>query len=139
MSVLPNDFNLSATLKSQRALGRNLDGSERMGLAGSGGVMAYPSGELSGSDADLVRLELSRSLPTWANVNSQWSVLVNWGPGRETTLQNMRELSDVALGWVGKGSNCALVKAYLAHRLDSPAVSETDTVDRFLIQAGWLF
>ena len=113
MSVLPNDFNLSATLKSQRALGRNLDGSER--------------------------LELSRSLPTWANVNSQWSVLVNWGPGRETTLQNMRELSDVALGWVGKGSNCALVKAYLAHRLDSPAVSETDTVDRFLIQAGWLF
>ena len=113
MSVQPNDFHLSATLKSQRALGRNLDGSER--------------------------LELSRSLPTWANVNSQWSVLVNWGPGRETTLQNMRELSDVALGWVGKGSNCALVKAYLAHRLDSPAVSETDTVDRFLIQAGWLF
>ena len=139
VSVLPNNFNLSATLKSQRALGRNLDGSERMGLAGSGGVMAYPSGELSGSDADLMRLELSRPLPAWGGLNSQWSVLVNWGQARETTLQNMRELSDIALGWVAKGSNGLLVKAYLAHRLGNPAVSETDTVDRFLIQAGWVF
>lgn len=139
VSLLPNQFSLAATLKLQRALGRNLDGSERMGIAGAGGVMAYPSGELSGSDAELLRLELSRPLPAAGGFKNQWSVLVNWGQARETDLQARRDLSDVAVGWVGKHTNGLLVKAYLAHRLSDAATSERASRNRLVLQGGWVF
>ena len=139
VTLLDTNWSLSTSLRLQRALGRNLDGSERMGIAGVGGVMAYPSGELSGSDAELVRLELSRQLPSAGAWQQQGSVLLNWGQARETDLSQRKDLSDIALGYVGKHRNGLLVKAYLAHRLSEEAQSEASPRNRWVIQAGWVF
>jgi hemolysin activation/secretion protein len=139
VSVLNKDWSLATSFKLQRALGRNLDGSERMGIAGPGGVMAYPSGELSGGDAEFLRIELSRNLAPVGPWQHQASVLVNWGQARETDLNTRRDLSDVALGYVGKHSGGLLVKAYLARRLSDAAQSESASRNRLVVQAGWIF
>ena len=44
---------------------KNLDGSERFSLGGSGGVRAYPTGEASGSMGGIATLELQHQMP-WA-------------------------------------------------------------------------
>jgi hemolysin activation/secretion protein len=139
VSVINSDWSVAGSFKMQRALSRNLDGSERMGIAGSGGVMAYPSGELSGSDAELLRVELSRNLVPVGAWQHQASVLVNWGQARETDLSPRRDLSDVALGYVGKHGNGLLLKAYVAHRLSDAAQSERASRNRLVLQAGWVF
>lgn len=140
VSLLPHEFTLSTTLKLQQALGRNLDGSERMGIAGSAGVMAYPLRELSGSDAQLLRVEQSHPLPAVGGVQHQWSVLANWGQARETGLQISRTLSDVAVGYLAKHGDGWLMKAYLAHRLeDQAAASEPTPRDKSWIQVGSTF
>ena len=139
VSLINSDWSVATSFRMQRALGRNLDGSERMGIAGPGGVMAYPSGELSGGDAELLRIELSRNLAPVGAWQHQASVMVNWGQARETDLNPRRDLSDLALGYVGKHSNGMLVKAYLAHRLSAAAQSESASRNRLVIQAGWVF
>lgn len=140
VNLLPNQFTLSTTLKVQQSFGKNLDGSERMGIAGAGGVMAYPSGEISGGDALLARVELSRALPEFSGMQHQWSVLFNWGQAQETSLQPTRSLSDVSLGYVAKHSRGWLFKAYLAHRLESTAaISESTPSNKIWVQAGYIF
>ncbi|MDV7390543.1 hypothetical protein RZS08_04280, partial [Arthrospira platensis SPKY1] len=82
---------------------------------------------------------LFRSLAPVGAWQHQASVLVNWGQARETDLNPRRDLSDVALGYVGKHSNGMLVKAYLAHRLSAAAQSESASRNRLVLQAGWVF
>jgi hypothetical protein len=41
--------------------------------------MGNPSGELIGSNAALIRLELSRPLPAVGDLQSRWSLFTNWG------------------------------------------------------------
>jgi hemolysin activation/secretion protein len=80
VSLLPNAFSLTTSLMAQQSLsGKNLDGSERMAVSGSGAVMAYPSGELIGSNATLVHLELARPLPAVGKLQSSWLLFTNWG------------------------------------------------------------
>ncbi|MCE2781821.1 ShlB/FhaC/HecB family hemolysin secretion/activation protein [Limnohabitans sp.] len=140
VSLLPNLFSLTGILKIQRSLGQNLDGTERMGVAGVGGVMAYPSAELSGSNASLARLELARPLPVFEQVVSQWSIFANWGKAQELKSDGHRSLNDVGIGWTARHSSGVLVKTYLAHRLDAmPAQSETTPRNKLWIQAGYVF
>ncbi len=47
---------------------KNLDSSEKMQLGGMNGVRAYPTGEGSGSDAQLIQMELRQSLESGVNV-----------------------------------------------------------------------
>ena len=54
---------------------RNLDSSEKMQLGGMNGVRAYPTGEGSGSDAQLVQLELRHSLESGVNLTGFY----DWG------------------------------------------------------------
>ena len=139
VSLLPEQFSLTGTLRWQDSLGKNLDGSERMGIGGVGGVMAYPSGELSGSNAISARLELSRPLPSWEGMSHQWSVFADWAEGQAVKTDPRRRLNDIGLGYVGKHPAGFLVKAYLAHRLTSPATSEPYARNKLLVQAGWVF
>lgn len=140
LSLLPHGFSVRGTIKHQTALGdKNLDPSERLNVSGIAGVMAYPSGELSGSDATLVRLELSRPLPPAGALQSQWSVFADYAQGQPLKSDDRRSLSDVGIGWSATYKSL-LIKAYLAHRLDStPAQSEPTPRDPFWIQAGWVF
>jgi hemolysin activation/secretion protein len=139
-TLLPNAFTLAASLRHQSTLGgKNLDSSERMGISGVGGVMAYPMGEASGTDATLVGLELSRPLPEVMGVQHQWMAFTNWGRTRTLRQDDYRSLSDVGLGWSTRQQNGLLIKAYVAIGLNGHATSEPDPKTRFLLQAGWVF
>ncbi|MBF0460025.1 MAG: ShlB/FhaC/HecB family hemolysin secretion/activation protein [Magnetococcales bacterium] len=143
VSLLPADFTLTASLKVQHTLGnKNLDSSERMAVSGSSGVMAYPSGELIGSDATLARLELSRPLPALDALRSNWLVFTDWGNAKAAKplpTDVDRHISDVGIGLTANYSG-AVLRTYLAHRLeDAVPVSEPFPRDKFLVQVGWVF
>ena len=143
VSLLPNAFSLMTSVTAQQSLSaKNLDGSERMSVAGSSGVMAYPSGELIGSNAVLVHLELARPLPAWGALQSNLLVFTNWGQAsaaKPLAGEHAREISDVGIGWSASYGK-AIIKAHLAHRLGSrAATSEPTPADNFLLQVGWLF
>ena len=59
----------------------NLDSSEKMQLGGMNGVRAYPTGEGSGSDAQLIQLELRHQLESGINM----AAFYDWG---QVWLQN---------------------------------------------------
>lgn len=140
VSLLPERFTLTGSFEVQHSLNKNLDGTERMGVAGVGGVMAYPSAELSGTNAYLARMELARPLPVVEGLGSQWSVFANWGKAQTLKSEVYRSLSDVGLGWTAKHTNGLLIKTYLAYRTDAlPAQSETTSRTKFWIQAGYVF
>ena len=54
---------------------KNLDSSEKMQLGGANGVRAYPTGEGSGSDAQLVSLEVRHNLDSGINLTGFY----DWG------------------------------------------------------------
>ncbi len=54
---------------------KNLDTSEKMQLGGMNGVRAYPTGEGSGSDAQLIQLELRHQLASGINM----AAFYDWG------------------------------------------------------------
>ncbi|TAL24162.1 MAG: ShlB/FhaC/HecB family hemolysin secretion/activation protein [Aquabacterium sp.] len=139
--LLPRSFSLTATLKHQSALfNKNLDGSERMPLGGISGVLAYPSGELSGSSGTLLRLELARPLPAWRGLQHQWSVFSDLASARTLKTDPYRTLRDVGVGWAASHSSGLVAKVWWAHRIeDLPAQSEHAGRNRFLVQAGWVF
>ena len=143
VSLLPSAWSLTTTLAAQKSLsGKNFDGSERMAVSGAGAVMAYPSGELIGSNATLVRLELARPLPAVGKLQSSWSVFTNWGQAsaaKPLAADTTRDISDVGIGWSANYGG-AIVRAHLAHRLESTAaLSEKTDQNNFLMQVGWVF
>ncbi len=144
---LPKSFTLTASLRAQQSLSnKNLDSSERMSVSGSGGVMAYPPGELIGTNAMFAKLELSRPLPAIASVpelSHNWLAFTSWGQtgaAKAVSASDARRaISDVGLGWSANWKG-AVVKAYAAYRLqDSEPVSESSDRLRLLAQAGWVF
>ena len=147
VALLPKDFKLTGQVRFQQSLnGKTLDGSEQMGVSGSNGVMAYPSGELSGSNATFARLELSRPLPPIAStpgLSHQWSLFTSWGQASQPKVvsptDRRREISDVGLSWSGNFKNGA-AKVTLAHRLQAAApTSEPTPRNRLLTQLTWAF
>jgi hemolysin activation/secretion protein len=138
-SVLPAQFTLSTGIKAQAALGKQkLDGVERMSVTGSGAVAAYPSGELSGDHAALLRAELARALPAQVSASVfadyGWAKAVNAAAGVDAT----RSLGDVGLGLSALRGGL-LLKLQLAHRIGGgAALSEPVSRTRLLFQAGWV-
>lgn len=139
-AALPMDFTLVGNFRSQFSLnGKNLDGSERLGISGVNGVSGYPLGEASGTDATLIGLELSQPLPNLFDVAHQWRIFANWGRSKTLKESAARELKDLGLGWSARGKDGLLLKAQVARRTGDPAVSEPDRTIRALLQAGWIF
>ena len=144
MSLLPLDFALTVSLRYQQSLnGKNLDSSERMTVSGSNGVMAYPSGELIGTNASYARADLAHPLPEWGDLKSNCFLFSDWGQASEArtvaSTDQLRNIRDVGIGWGGSYRN-AILKVYVAHRLDdAPAISEQIPRNNFLAQAGWVF
>jgi hemolysin activation/secretion protein len=142
-SLLPNAFSLTTSLTVQQSLNnKNLDSSERMAVSGSSSVMAYPSGELIGTNAALVHIDLARALPAWGKLQSSWTLFYNWGQAKAAqplATESTRSISDVGVGWSANYGN-AIIRASLAHRLEStPAISEKTEQDNLLVQLGWVF
>jgi hemolysin activation/secretion protein len=121
--------------------GKNLDGSERMSVAGHGGVLAYPIGELSGDQAALLRAELSRTMLPLGSV--QWTASGFFDAGSARAVHALagqptqRSLSDAGLGIVATAGQ-ALMRLQLARRLGGGTpTSEPVGRTRALLQAGW--
>jgi hemolysin activation/secretion protein len=147
VALLPKDFTLTGQLRVQQSLnGKTLDASEQMGVSGANGVMAYPSGELSGSNAIFARVELSHPLPSIASApdfTHQGSLYSSWGQASQpkvvSATDRRREVSDVGLSWTGNFKSVA-AKVTLAHRLQTEApTSEPADRNRLLAQLSWVF
>ncbi len=144
VNLLPYNFSLSSQMRLQHALnGKNLDGSERMSVTGMSGVYAYPNGELSGSNAGLVKVELSRPLPNWFGLQNQWSTFATGAYAESArsigATDKGRALGEVGLGWRAQYKGL-LLNTHLAYRLDGDRpISEKADRARFLLQAGWVF
>jgi len=144
---LSNDISATVQLRFQHSIGnKNLDSSERMGVSGSGGVMAYPLGELSGTNAVFARIEFKEPLPTIAelpNFSHDWAVFAEWGRAGEANPVNssdeMRSISDIGLSWSAKW-NKTIAKVYLVHRLeDANPITEPASRTGVVAQVGWVF
>lgn len=144
VSLLPENFTLTATLKHQHSLdGKNLDSSERMAVSGSSGVYAYPAGELMGSNATLAKLELSHPLPTLSGLTHSASIFTTKGHAESansiSATDKGRDINDIGLGWKANYQN-VMLNAQLAYRLEDTApTSEKIDRTRLLVQAGWIF
>jgi hemolysin activation/secretion protein len=140
-SFFPENFVFTAGLRVQQALSRkNLDGTEKMAVSGSAGVLAYPGGELSGSNAALVELEISRAMPAWVDgLKHQWQVSGQWGQASAarpvSDVDKRRSLAGLGLGWSGQYRGLTL-KLQAAHRLSDKATSEPYPKTKLLAQVG---
>lgn len=143
VTALPALVALTTNLRAQLALNhKNMDGSERMSISGTGAVAAYPSGESSGDHVVFMRVELARPIDLAAPLQLSASAFASYGyakAAKPLAGQSARELSDVGLGLsanVGGG----LLRLVAAHRLSArQPVSEPAARTRVLVQGGWVF
>lgn len=148
--VLTETVSLFAGFSGQ-IVSKNLDSSEKFYLGGSSGVRAYPASEGSGSEGQLVNLEIRTRLPdnfTLTGFYDWGSVLVNKNNNiAGASALNSYDLKGVGLsiGWLSAyGLN---VKATLAHRIGdnpnpTPNGNDQDgslNVNRFWLQASMPF
>lgn len=143
LSLLPAGYSLTTALRLQQALGRkNLDGSEKLAASGSAGVMAYPSGELIGSNATLIHFELNHPVALMASLRTSYGVFTNYGRVREShpmSPTEARHISDVGLSLSGSYEQM-LFKINWAHRKTSAnATSEPYPRNKLLLQMSLTF
>ncbi|NML48471.1 ShlB/FhaC/HecB family hemolysin secretion/activation protein [Ramlibacter sp. G-1-2-2] len=118
--------------------GKNLDSSEKLPLGGPTAVRAYPQGEASADDAQILTLELRQS------VSAAWQFVGFVDAGRATINQslwagatgvNRRHLSGAGIGVNWADPSGWTARAAYAHRLgNEPATSEPDSSSRFWLQ-----
>ncbi|WP_426192095.1 ShlB/FhaC/HecB family hemolysin secretion/activation protein [Massilia sp. DWR3-1-1] len=126
---------------------KNLDAAEKMGLGGTGGVRAYPSGEAYGDQGYVLNLEARALLPVVAGVPGRLtvigfvdhgSVMANKQPW--TSGNNRRSLSGAGLGLTWAAFGRLALSASIASKLgNSPATSAPDTGRRIWVQAVTYF
>lgn len=134
-------WTVSTGVRAQKALGRNLDSSEDMSIAGMGAVKAYPLDEYSAEDAVLANLELQYALPTKGDFRASLSAFTDVGFaamenrfGPETS----RFLSDVGIG-LHMGYKNAFSSIHYAVRTSDEATSDNVSRGRLMFQVGTQF
>jgi hemolysin activation/secretion protein len=142
-SLLPAQFTLNLALRVQQTIGgKSLDGSERMAVSGTGGVLAYPPGELIGDNARFLRAQIDHPLAQLASLQTAWQAFADYGQAsdaRPLAPDSNRHISDVGLGLDATGKGPTL-HASVAHRLQQAApLSEPAPKTKLLLQAGWVF
>lgn len=130
------------SLKLQYALGgKNLDGSEDMGIGGSNGVKFYPSGEQSAENGYIYNTELLYSLPTYNGINSTVSFFYDAGRvymSDNISNEKAKTLQDLGVGYYGS-YNDFFLNLQLAYNINNAVTSETNYNSKFLMQGGWVF
>ncbi len=143
ISLLSGKTRLSTSIKAQFALSnKGLDGAERMSVSGASGVAAYPTGELSGDHAVLMRADLAHSIVNSNTMQVSGSVFADYGWAKSISnnaaSETSRKLSDLGLALSGQASNGMLFKVQVAHRVGGGAArSESVSRTRLLVQVGW--
>jgi len=96
-------WSLGSSLRVQRALGKNLDGSEQLSASGSGGIKAYPDG-VSGDTGFIANAELRYALPRlFERLEHNVGLFADYGSVKtaDGSYANLRRvgISDVGLSW----------------------------------------
>lgn len=144
-ALLPQELSFSTNLQFQKALGhKNLDGSEDMSVGGSNGVKLFPDGELSGENAILLNLELTRALPATGSYSHKLGLFYDVGTvsmedDSKDTIFKSRTLQDVGLSYY-VSYKTFFAKAQVARVIGHENVtSEPEYKTRFLLQGGMSF
>lgn len=149
--ALTSDLSLSFLLRAQKAIGRNLDSSEKLGLTGVFGVRSFNEG-LAGDSGVVTTPELRYALPTVDNYRHSFGVFSDFGaiwlehPGYTFTQRAFSPLSDIGAGYyatydlTGVESSPArslFFKAQVAHSLGWRTVAPSyDQYTKGLVQLG---
>jgi hemolysin activation/secretion protein len=130
---LPGDWRLYGRLSSQWS-SKNLDPSEKMGVAGFYGVRAYPMGESMSDQATMGQLELRYLVGAWTPFVFYDSARaeINRSPWTSSAA-NVRQLAARGLGIRYQEDGWSLDSSLAWSALGGPAVSETDRSPRFFV------
>lgn len=133
---------LQTTFKMQKALGKNLDGSEDFSAGGINGVKAYPSGELSAENGYYLGLEYFYHLRDY---NSKFSIFTDIARATmedKISTFNARTLKDVGIGYYYNYDNISF-KLNLAQAIDKDTNTDTENNDldnpKLLFQLSYIF
>ena len=141
--LLSDDFSLHLSTRAQRSLdGKNLDGSQKIGLSGFDGVRAYSPSEMLGDNGYLLRSELR--LNTWAR--NEFSTLpflfldnARSSGGNSASSVATRSISAMGLG-VACGEGSWRLNLEFAHRLENDqALAEPTSDSRILARLAVFF
>ena len=137
---------LSVSYQRQLASG-NLDSSEKLGIGGSSGVRAYPSGEANGTQATLFSLELQREV-TWLQQTYKISTFYDFGEVEKEKFPTSSALNNYKLQglglWVGASYpnrwGQSQWRLTWARRLGSnpAAVNGLDSDGTYMLNRFWL-
>ncbi len=132
--IIDKNWHLKGSFSMQRS-NKNLDSSERMSLAGLGGVRAYPGGELSADDGELLRLDLNRRINDKLQVGIFYDLAhgkIDHNPYR--TGENTRTLQGTGISLSFLPARNWYVDAVWATRLGSEKITSEPDDDE---SRGW--
>ena len=141
--ALFGDFELNVRGRAQVALNKSLDGSEKLEVSGSDGVMVYAPGELLGDTAVVGHVALSRPI----NVSEGWSVAPSvfvdeaWAHNKFAVAgtASSRTLGDVGLGLTAAYKAVGLSVQWASRTQGGKAVAEPTSSNRVLVQLSAAF
>lgn len=145
---LARKWTLQTSARLQQNLGDNLDGSEKISVAGSNGVRAYEDSELSGDSGYSLSLDLIYSLPQFQAYAHNVSVFLDHASVKRNTKtfneeKNTRTLNAVGLGYAFNYKSFDLKATYgfgFGSEKDPTVEREFSTkANKFLFQAIWRF
>ena len=144
----------SLTFRAQKALRRNLDSSERLGLTGYFGVRSYDEG-LAGDSGFIATPEIRYALPTFEGYQHSLGLFSDVGavwleqPGYTITQNAFSPLADIGLGYYGNydlsgfdwsPARTLFLKAQVAHSIGWPSIAPVYNVyTKGLFQLGVAF
>ncbi|HEY8259648.1 MAG TPA: ShlB/FhaC/HecB family hemolysin secretion/activation protein [Methylosinus sp.] len=147
--AIDEHYSFATTFRAQKALDRNLDSSEQIGLAGFFGVRSFDEG-LAGDSGLVVTPELKYALPTIERYRHSLGVFSDIGAAwLEDGSYTISQRSYTQINDVGAGYHAAyeysdgrflLLKAQVAHSYGSDhGASAYDRHTKGLVQIGFTF
>lgn len=147
--AIDEKFSFSTTLRAQKALNRNLDSSEQIGVAGFYGVRSFDEG-LAGDSGLIVTPELKYALPTIDRYRHSFGVFTDIGAawledGSYTTTQrSYTQIADIGAGYAAtyeySNGRFLLLKAQAAHSYGTNhGASAYDRHTKGIVQIGFTF
>lgn len=141
MTQFHPDWMLVMSLTGQKALGRNLDGSEDMSLAGPSAVKAYPVDEFSAENVYFLNAELLYTAYSDDKIDLKFGVFGDAGYGAmENKLgpDSSRRLADIGLSAYATFGDL-FANLSLAYGLSGDVMSDDTSSARALLQIGTTF
>lgn len=142
--ALPDGFVLNAAAHVQFVFGgSSLDGSQKLSVSGSSGVIVYSPDELLGDEGVVGHIAISRPFAVSRDVSLTPSVFYDVGWGRNKFAQHgtpgERTLGDAGIGVIAAWRRVSLTVQWASRVSGGKATSEPTAPSRILAQLGLAF